>query len=300
MSRRVFTRRFIWGTGLAAFCLIAGSYAGVSLLTAERLTRPTNSPLLIDPHRVSKDAQAWSVRTTDGVTLRGWYLPTKQPRHLIVLVHGMWSSWLEMAALGRDLHRGGYDVLLFDLRGHGQSDSSRLTLGRRERRDIRAVMNWAESVGFSDNRVGWLGYSMGASTILLEAAQNPGIQVAVMDSPYGDLPEVLRTQLSKHSHLPSWFNPGILSAARWVFGVRTDDLVPIRAARSWGNRPMLLIHGESDSIVPVSQAFQLASAAGATCLTKTLPGIEHVGAYEADPQGYVGLIESFFQDHLSP
>ena len=33
---------------------------------------------------------------------------------------------------------------------------------------------------------------MGASTLLLEAAQNPGIQVAVMDSPYGDLPEVLR------------------------------------------------------------------------------------------------------------
>jgi uncharacterized protein len=192
------------------------------------------------------------------------------------VVYGMWSSWLEMAMLGRDLHRGRYDVLLFDLRGHGQSDSSRLTMGRRERRDIRAVMNWAEDAGFTDDRIGWLGYSMGASTLLLEAAQNPGIQVAVMDSPYGNLPEVLKTQLSKHSHLPNWFNPGILSAARWVFGVRTDDLVPVR------------------------QAYQLASAAGATCLTKTLPGVEHVGAYDADPQGYVGLIETFFQDHLSP
>ena len=126
---------------------------------------------------------------------------------------------------------------------------------------------------------------MGASTLLLEAAQNPGIQVAVMDSPYGDLPEVLKTQLSKHSHLPSWFNPGILSAARWVFGVRTDDLVPIKAARSWGDRPLLLIHGESDSIVPVSQAFELASAAGASCLTMTLPGVEHVQAVRGGPQG---------------
>ncbi|MGC8638893.1 MAG: alpha/beta hydrolase [Isosphaeraceae bacterium] len=300
MLRKVITRRVVWGLVVAGLLVLGGGYAGISLVTADRLTRPTNHPLLIDPHRVSKDAQPWSVRTFDGVTLRGWYLPTLEHRHLIVLVHGMWSSWLEMAALGRDLHRGGYDVLLFDLRGHGQSDSSRLTLGRRERRDIRTVMSWAEEVGFSDDRIGWLGYSMGASTILLEAAQNPGIQVAVMDSPYGDLPEVLRTQLSKHSHLPSWFNPGILSAARWVFGVRTDDLVPIRAARSWGNRPLLLIHGESDSIVPVSQAWRLASAAGATCLTKTMPGVEHVGAYEADPQGYVGLIETFFQDHLTP
>jgi pimeloyl-ACP methyl ester carboxylesterase len=292
-------RILAWTTALVVL-LTAGGYVAVSLLTAERLTRPTNHPLLIDPHRVSKDARAWSVRTNDGVTLRGWYLPTSERRQLIVLVHGMWSSWLEMAALGRDLHHHGYDVLLFDLRGHGQSDPSRLTLGRRERIDLRAVMSWAGTEGFTADRVGWLGYSMGASTLLLEAAQNPEIKVVVMDSPYGNLPELLKSQLSRHSQLPSWFNPGILTAARWIYGVRTDDLVPIRAARSWGDRPLLLIHGESDSIVPVSQAYQLAEAAGASCLTMTLPGVEHVQAYESDPQAYVSLIEGFFQDHLSP
>ena len=285
--------------GLVALSLLGGGYAAVSLLTAERLTRPTNHPLALDPRRVSKDAVPWSARTSDGVTLRGWYLPTRERRQLIVLVHGMWSSWIEMAALGRDLHQGGYDILLFDLRGHGQSDPSRLTLGRRERSDIRAVMNWASESGFAQDRVGWLGYSMGASTLLLEAAQNPGIQVAVIDSPYGDLPDVLKTQLSRHSHLPSWFNPGILTAARWLYGVRTEELVPIRAARSWGDRPLLLIHGESDSIVPVSQAYELAHAAGASCLTMTLPGVEHVQAYESDPEHYVSVIEAFFHDHLS-
>ncbi len=83
----------------------------------------------------------------------------------------------------------------------------------------------------------------------MEAAQNPNIQVVVIDSPYGSLPDVLRTQLPSHSHLPSWFNPGILTAARLAFGVRTDDLVPIRSAKRWGSRPLLLIHGEADSIV---------------------------------------------------
>jgi dipeptidyl aminopeptidase/acylaminoacyl peptidase len=300
MAERNSARRIVRSAAAVLLVLLGGGYAAISLLTAERLTRPTNHPLGIDPRRVSRDAQEWSARTSDGVTLRGWYLPTSEHRRLIVLVHGMWSSWLEMAALGRDLHYRGYAVLLFDLRGHGQSDPSRLTLGRRERRDIRAVMGWAASEGFTDDRIGWLGYSMGASTLLLEAASNPRIQVVVMDSPYGDLPDVLKTQLSKHSHLPSWFNPGILTAARWVYGVRTEDLVPIKAARSWGNRPLLLIHGESDSIVPVGQAVQLAQAAGASCMTMTLPGVEHVGAYNSDPQGYVGLIEAFFQDHLSP
>ena len=135
--------------------------------------------------------QPWSARTADGLTLRGWYLPTSERRRLIVLVHGMWSSWLEMAALGRDLHHRGYDVLLFDLRGHGQSDPSRLSLGSRERADIRAVMDWAELEGFT--RIGSAGSAIRwvARRCFMEAAHNPAIQVAVIDSPYGNLPELL-------------------------------------------------------------------------------------------------------------
>ena len=142
------TKLAIW-IGALCFSLSALSYAGISLFTADRLTRSTNHPSPIDPRQLG-------IRRTAVVDTNirrrsrsaGWYLPTQERRHLIVLVHGMWSSWLEMAALGRDLHRSGFDVLLFDLRGHGQSDPSRLYLGRRERADIRAVMAWADSRGF--------------------------------------------------------------------------------------------------------------------------------------------------------
>lgn len=294
------TRRIAaWlGCGMPAASLAA--YLGISLLTADMLTRPSNRPLSLHPKAVSPDATSWSVRTSDGLTLRGWYYPTPRRRHLIVLVHGLWASWPEMAALGRDLHRHDYDVLLFDLRGHGQSDPSRVFMGSRERGDLRAVLGWALNQGFSTDRIGWLGYSMGASTLLMEAAQNTRIQVAVIDSPYGSLPELLNAQLSKHSHLPRWFNPGILTAARVAFGVRTDNLVPIRSARRWGSRPLLLIHGEADSIVPISQARQLARAAGPTCQAVTLPGVEHVQAYDRDPKRYVAAVETFFERHLAP
>lgn len=300
VARKRRVRRIVAAIVSLAVMLFLSLYIGVSVVTAERLTRPTNHPLSIDPRRISDDARAWSTRTPDGLTLRGWYLPTEQRRHLLVLVHGMWSSWLEMAGLGRDLHGRGFDVLLFDLRGHGESDPSRLYLGRRERTDIRSVMEWAKSEGFAHDRIGWLGYSMGGSTLLMEGARNPEIQVAVFDSPYGDLPSLLKNQLSQHSGLPSWFNPGILLAARWVYGVRTDDLVPIRFARSWGERPVLLIHGESDTIVPVGQARELARTLGTSCLMLTLPGVEHVQAYPTDPEGYTRTVSSFFESHLSP
>ena len=114
---------------LTVGCMIlGGGYAGVSFLTAERLTRPTNHPLRIDPRRISRDAEPWSTRTADGLTLRGWYLPTEERRHLIVLVHGMWSSWLEMAVAGPRSASSRVTTCCSSTCGAtAQSDPSRLT-----------------------------------------------------------------------------------------------------------------------------------------------------------------------------
>jgi uncharacterized protein len=298
------TRRPHWALrwakrmAIAAGLLLPVTYTSISLISAEVLTRPSNHPSRLNPRSVCPDATQWAVRTADGLTLRGWFLPTPERRRLIVLVHGMGSSWDEMASLGRDLHHVGYDVLMFDLRGHGQSDPSRLTMGRRERRDLRAVQAWANRMGYEPDRIGWLGYSMGGSTLLMEAADNPNIRCAVIDSAFGNLPEVLRSELTKHSHLPTMFNPGILLAARFAFGVRTDDLLPVQSARRWGSRPMLLIHGDADTIVPVSQAQTLARTAGPACQAITVHGVQHVEAYDSDPEQYVATVDRFFSKHL--
>ena len=46
--------------------------------SSRRNAHPAHEPsLAIDPRRVSPDAQPWSARTADGLTLRGWYLPTR-------------------------------------------------------------------------------------------------------------------------------------------------------------------------------------------------------------------------------
>ena len=292
---RRWLRRAAWAFPLFTMAV----YAGISLYSADQLTRPHNRREGANPAAFGDASTRWSVRTDDGLTLRGWYYRGDEGKPLIVLVHGLWQSWLHMAGLGHDLHEKGYGVLLFDLRGHGQSDPSRVSMGRRETGDLRAVLAWAQTEGFEPERVGWVGYSMGASALLIEAARNPKIKVAVIDSPFGNLPELLNTQLSRHSHLPQFFNPGILAAARYAYGVRTDDLVPIRSANAWGARPLLLIHGEADSTVPVRQARAIASAAGPTCQAVWLPGVEHNEAYRDDPEHYVARVDAFFRRHLS-
>jgi len=296
--RRTLAVRIARRIGLVSAVAIPVVYLAVSLLSAHLLTRTNNQPSHLDPRAVGPDAVAWSTRTADGLTLRGWFYPRSGPHRLVILVHGMGGSLEAMAELGRDLHGRGYAVLLFDLRGHGGSDPARLSMGRRERADLRAVMAWAGGQGYGPDRIGWVGQSMGASTILMEGEQNLDIRVAVVDSPFGDLPALLNTQLARHSHLPSVFNPGILLAAHRAYGVRTDDLKPIRSVRRWGSRPLLLIHGEADSIVPVGQARDLARAAGPSCRAVTLPGVEHVGAYHRDPGRYVAAVDGFLKAHL--
>jgi pimeloyl-ACP methyl ester carboxylesterase len=287
--------------GLTPAFLGAG-YCGVSFLAAESLTRSHMPSAFLfarlDPRAIGPEATPWSARTADGLTIKGYYYPTESRRRLIVLAHGLRASWCEVAGVGRDLHRRGYDVLLFDFRGHGRSDPARITMGRRERLDLRAALRWAKAEGFTPDRIGWVGFSMGAATVLMEGADNPDIRVAVVDSPFGSLPEVLDDQLAYHSNLPRWFNPGILTAADLAFGVRTRDLVPIRSARRWRGRPLLLIHGADDSIVPVRQAGQIASQAGPDCIRVVLPGVEHVQAYRSDPETYIRAVDAFFDRNL--
>ncbi len=289
-------RRF----GTVLLVLALSGYMGISVYSAHVLTSPHNRESRIDPRFVAPDAVAWSTTTEDGLTLRGWYFPTETHRRLVVLVHGLWEGWDVLAGQARDLHHRGYDVLAFDLRGHGQSDPARLTMGRSERRDLRAAQEWARRQGFTPDRIGWVGYSLGGATLLMEAETNPAIRVAVIDSPFGNLPEVLDEQLAAHSGLPRVFNPGILLAAWAAFGTRTDDLIPIRSARHWGSRPLLLIHGQNDQLVPVSQAKRLARAAGSTCRAVLLPGVGHVDAYQRDPIGYIARLDLFFRKHLQP
>src|SRR4051794_24626254 len=106
-ERRPRARKILAIAALAAAATTTAAYLGISLLTADLLTRPNNHPHRRDPYAVGGDAIRWSTRTADQLTLRGWFYPRSGLRRLVVLVHGMGGSWDEMAGLGRDLHTRG-------------------------------------------------------------------------------------------------------------------------------------------------------------------------------------------------
>jgi alpha-beta hydrolase superfamily lysophospholipase len=286
---------------VAVLVLIAGgAYSSICLYSASILTAPRPRAERFDPRPFKTAAQDWSAAAEDGIRLRGWHLPSPAGRQLVIMVHGLWDCVDDIAGPALDLNARGYDVLLFDFRGHGRSDQDRLSMGCRERRDIRAALAWAMSNGFNPDRIGWIGYSMGGSTLLMEGAHNSDIRAAVIDSAFASLPEVLDLQLSRHSGLPGWFNPGILAAAHVAFSAPSADLIPEVSARSWKGRPLLVVHGKADHIVPVAHGERIARAAGEECQSILLSGVDHGQTYHADPTAYIDRIDRFFKRHLSP
>jgi pimeloyl-ACP methyl ester carboxylesterase len=301
---------------------LALAYAAVCVVLADGLTRPERRApdRLPSDYGLAYEAVAFPSRV-DAVPLAGWLIaplpangdtgeagaesaaapsPAGAARRPVVLVHGrggdrqheLEGRFLEVAAaLAGDGHR----VLVFDLRGFGGSGGTRYSLGGREVRDAAGAVDFLARRGLAPDGVDVVGYSMGAATSLLFAAEEARVRAVATDSAYAELGEVLEAQVPRLSGLPRWFTPGTVAVARALTGVdpariRPVDAVPPLAARG---APLLVIHGERDSWVPPSHGRRLAATYGPGAETLFVPGAEHVGSYAADPAAYLARLLPF-------
>jgi fermentation-respiration switch protein FrsA (DUF1100 family) len=84
----------------------------------------------------------------------------------------------------------------------------------------------------------------------------------------------------------------------WRYGYRFGAVRPIEAVAAISPRPLLLIHGAADSLIPVSHAHELFAAAREPKQCWIVEGAEHCGAYFADRTGYVARTAEFFRQYL--
>lgn len=142
------------------------------------------APLDRSPADVGLEFEAVEFPATDGLTVRGWFIPREDPEPgpAVVFLHGwLWNRLgnkggqvpvadkdVDFLPATRALHDAGYHVLLIDLRNHGESDGDPpITYGPYESRDYAGAVRYLRSRPDVDaDRVGALGCSMGANTAL--------------------------------------------------------------------------------------------------------------------------------------
>jgi pimeloyl-ACP methyl ester carboxylesterase len=249
-----------------------------------------------DVHFASRD---------DALRLSGWLIaPTDGEARFrpAIMVHG-WTSHRESELGSRALevaahHAGrGRWVLMFDLRGWGQSEGSRFSLGPREAGDLGAAIDFLVERGLADDGVDLLGYSMGGATSLLVAADDERVRAVVNDSSYAELGPLLELEVPKASGLPPLFTPGAVYVASALTGADLYSVRPLTAVATLRQRrvPLMVIHGEADTLVPVAHGRRIAATYGPSADTLFVPGATHVRSYSVDPIRYLSRVDAFLE-----
>ena len=227
--------------------------------------------------------------TSDGVRLAAWYTPP-QNNALILVAHGYGDRRSEdFYALFAER---GYGVLAWDFRGHGASGGDLVTLGYYEVLDVEAALAYALTQPGVNHIGGW-GGSMGAVTMIRATAQHPEIEALVVDSPFATLEDELDLRVPY-----PLLNPLIRFFAERETGLHLDQVRPVDDIGRISPRPVFLIQGMKDTMVPLDSAQRLYKAAGEPRELWVEPDAPHMNMYAYYRMRYTKRIIKFFDAYL--
>lgn len=280
------------------FLLVA--YGLVSFLIAQGVTKADRDPQEDHPSNYGLEFEDVEFLSRRGdVMLSGWYLPGEDSSPHLIFVHGIGSvrsgdDAVELAARMVELD---YSVLLFDLRGHGSSEGDKVSGGYFERWDVLGAFDYLVGRGVDPGRTGLMGFSMGAATSIMAAAEEPRITALAADSPYADATDLIARESARKTPFPQWLIPIFIPAAKLmakgIYGINIGELVPERAVARL-EYPILVIHGEEDERVPWEQGQRVAAAAADGSFLWLAPGVDHVDAFLTYPDEYVNRVAEYF------
>jgi pimeloyl-ACP methyl ester carboxylesterase len=200
-----------------------------------------------------------------GRTLKGWLLPGDDevgPPHrpVVVMTHGWAASYGTVLQLGLPVVGGGYDVILFDVRGHGRNEKAPVATVRHFRDDIEAVVTYAHA-RFSGRPLVVLGHSLGAAATVLAVARGAAVDGVVLVACPAEVLEVTAGYLSDRG-FPGRLMVVALQPFWWVrMGGSFRDLVPEKEIARV-RQPLLIVQAGRDRRVPPEHAERLSRASG--------------------------------------
>ena len=237
--------------------------------------------------------------------LSAWYVKGDPNAPAVILVDGLGGCKYAQAVLlpAGMLARNGFSVLLLDLHDTGDSagDDGYSTIGIDENRDIQGAWDWLIAAkGFTPERIGISGNSLGGATALYAFVDEPRMAALFLNSPIANLPQVIREELTRTGY-PSWLAPGGILVARLLTGRNIVERNPLVEIQRVGNRPVFVIHSADDKRVAIHHSQQLQAAAEAVGDNATfwyVAGADHMRIPAVYPQEFEEKIVGFFRTAL--
>lgn len=272
-------------------------YIGFVIIYYLELVRPANQAVCCQTPADHGLAYENVSIPSDEVVLSGWYIPS-QNGAAIILLHGLGGTRLSMLDRATILADAGYGVLLYDMRGHGETEHPYRTVGWEDTKDVAAAVAYLQERKEIDaERIGIMGFSLGGQVAIRAAAELEAITAVAADGPGDATAKDFPRETGD-----DWFS--VITV--WLVGkgitLRTGIPTPRSVSETVADiapRPLFLISsGQTGGNIEQRMVGRYFRLAGEPKTLWEIPEAAHGGGLVARPEEYADRLVQFFDEAL--
>jgi len=273
--------------------IITAVALGGLAVAAPRLLKRAFAPPQREVHSEPSDyglagADVW-FDGPNGKRLHGWWIEADEPAPLVIVLHGWGGNSADMLPIGPGLVEAGFHVLFLDARKHGLSDDE----------DFMSMPRFAEdlltAIGTVHDRIevtaiGVIGHSVGAAATIYAASMDERIDAVVAVASFSHAAEMMRENFS----FPAPVTWALLEVVERMIGHDYDEFAP-RNRIGEVAVPVMLMHGDADSVIPLGDSVDLHRRCPGSELI-VVPGGTHSNLHAYQP--FFPIVDEFLQRNL--
>ena len=188
------------------------------------------------------------IKSYDGLQLHAYFYKSEGSNQYVVFFHGYRrTARRNFCGLTLDLLKENVNVILVDMRAHGESEGHQTTFGKKEQYDVVSWTNYALERFGRDIKLTVSGVSLGAASVLMAADKLDENVKIVADSPYYSIEDIFKKTIRYYKLSPAFFYPLAVFTALFFCHMNLKSNVPLAINKS--KNKILIIHSTSDTVV---------------------------------------------------
>ncbi|MFY4775364.1 alpha/beta hydrolase [Metabacillus sp. RGM 3146] len=286
---------FVWsGLGIVA----ANAFYGLSSYIIWRAMHPPKIALFKNPADYGIKSEEVQFKSTDGLTLKGWWMPAVNSDKVIIFSHAYGLNRYNMPFPVFDLVKvfqsQGYNVLLYDFRNAGESEGNVTTMALKEQLDLLGAIDFVKTSKKMKDLV-LIGWSMGASTSLLVGGASKDIKGIIADSPFASLDTYVLDSFEYWTKLPRIVGQLSTYITKLNFlGFQPHKVKPIEVMRTVKDKKILIIHALNDPAISCRESERMKEICDDIDLWQPETG-GHIEAYRLNKDEYEARVIAFLK-----
>ncbi len=249
---------------------------------------------------VKETAKDEYITSNDGLKLHSYeILNENKTNNWVISVHGYTSEAIKLSTYAKYFNQMEYNVLLPNLRAHGESEGNYIGMGWDDRLDI---VSWIDYILEKDKNANIIlhGISMGAATITMTSGEDlpSNVKAIVADCGYTSVWNQFSYQLKDIFNLdafPVMHVSSLVGQIRAGYSIKeASSIDQVKNSKT----PILYIHGDKDDFVPYFMMEELYNATSSEKDMLTISDAGHAKASSVNPKLYWTTVYDFINKYI--